>query len=157
MTGLRDPVVRALTQAPDAFGDRRRPGADEQREARQGDRDPADVVDPGHGGIDDHGVEPHRGDLFRACGVRNHLTLPAQRGEPPIQHGEKTAVVIDERDPDRRRIMWRSHLTGSVETGPDVETFAEPRYQDVHIGARDLDGETAGFPGARPHACRRAH
>jgi len=65
--------------------------------------DPLDVIEPGEGRIDDQRVQPQRGKLIRAGGVAQHLRVPPEGPETAVQDGEKTAVVIDQRDPDRGR------------------------------------------------------
>ncbi len=107
---LRDPVVGTAPQATDPIGDRRRSRAHQQREAGEGQRDPLEIVEPRQRRVDDQRVEAHRRELVRACGVAENLAVPAQGREPPVEHCNQAAVVIDQRDPDRGGVASACHL-----------------------------------------------
>jgi len=120
MAGLGDPVVGPAAQAADPVGDGRRPGAHEQRQAWERERDPLEIVQAGDLRVQDHRVDPHRRQLIRCGGIADHLALPAQTCKAPVKHGDEPAVVIDDRDPDRGRRVWRCHLRRSVEAAQDL-------------------------------------
>ena len=70
-------------------------------------RDPLDVFEPRQRRVDDQRVQPQRGQLVGAGGVAENLPFPPERGEPPLEYREQPAVVIDQRDADRRRDIRR--------------------------------------------------
>ena len=120
MARLGDPVIRAAPQRAHSIGDRRGIAADEQRQAGKRMADPLDVVEPGQRRIDDQRVETPGLQLVRSGCVRERLAIPAQSREPPVEHGQQTAVFVDERDPDTPRIDWRCHLPSSVRACQDT-------------------------------------
>ena len=106
---LGHPVVRAGAQALDPLGHRDRPAAHEQREAGQRGCDALDVVEAGERGIDDQRVKPERREMAGVRWERQHLRFPSEGAEPPFENGQQAAVIIDQRNPDRRRIAERCH------------------------------------------------
>ena len=104
MAGLRDPIVSPRVQAANAVGHRDGRGDDHERQSGQGPGRHLEVVHSRQSGVDDQGVQLERRQVLGHGGVAEHLALPPQGGETPVEHREKTAVVVDQRKADDDRL-----------------------------------------------------
>ena len=169
VAGLGDPVVGAAAQGADPVGHRRRAAAHQQRQPGQRSATRSMYSSPVSAGLTISAWSRSAVSWSGAGGVAEHLAVPADRREPPIQaRSIRSAVIVDQRDPQSRRRAGLGHwlMSGrwrrARETGTAIRQAApraisRRRPPSAHTAPRRPAWPPRGGPSDRAVASGVAH